>query len=76
MELTPKYKQIKVYCTSGTITRDDLITEWCIVQLESGKEIEAYYHYHEGWMTRGAPEGRYKYGYVPVKEKVINWKYK
>lgn len=69
----PPYKRIKVYCTSGTVVRESLISEWYTVHMESGEKIEAYYHRFHGWMKRGETDGSYRYGYIPVKEKVIKW---
>jgi len=70
----PPYKKITSYCTSGNVVRDDLISEWYIATLDDDSTIEAYYHYHYGWMIRGEKEDIFVYGYVPLRRKVISWK--
>ena len=63
-------------CTSGNVWREDLISDWCIVSTDSGKIIESYYHRFYGWMIKGEKDGLFIYGYVPLKENIVNWKFK
>ena len=50
-----------------------LVSSWVEAILEDGTTIEAYYHFHHGWMKRGEPVGAFKYGFVPAIG-VIKWR--
>ncbi len=43
-----------------------LISAWVEAQIEDGTIIDAYYHFHHGWMKRGEVEGDCIFGYVPT----------
>lgn len=46
-----------------------LISDWCLVRLENGMELEAYYHEFYGWMKIGCCDG-WRW-YVRVEEVVL-----
>ena len=53
-----------------------LVSEWVDVMLADGKTIiKAYYHYLYGWMVRGPITGLFVYGYIPLTDTVIKWRY-
>jgi len=71
--ILPPYIKETSYCTSGTIVRDSLLTEWVIVTCASGTKYKAYYHYHHGWIIEGLPVGAFRHGYIPLTQEVISW---